>query len=539
MARALPAWLPAAEIAPQDLVTISILHTTDLHGHILPTVDYDGRPDLGGLARCITQIRRWRAENPNSILIDIGDVYQGTEFALSDRGRMMIDLFNLLRYDAWTIGNHEFDWGIEPFLRAVERSEMPVLAANTLLEGKPAGAFDDARHPFARIQPFILKEVGGIRLAIVGLTTPGMPFWFMPRFIEGIEFQHPVEPVRRAIRQARAAGADAVILAGHMGLKERTGGDDFANSVILLTSEFPEAAVFIAGHTHQDISSRLTNGVVLTQADHFGIHVGRVDLLFDRRSKKLIRPDARTEMMDHRFSLDPVVLSRAQPQLDRAAAVLATPIGELAETLSINGPAGEPSDLAALIAAAISEALAEPGLTIDGVFHGLFDDKHALRKGQKTIGDIWQILPFESFLVTGEFTPTDLKVIMQEVWQSREMRSLSGFKMIAEGQGENRRLTSLRLADGRPLDPARRYRIALNTFDARSAGHRFMKLRAILERPDARCAFHPVQTRETLIDYFRRHKVVHRLPRAGPLQGGCLKLAGFRDGNAGRAHVPV
>ena len=323
MAGALPAWLRAAEIAPQDLVTISILHTTDLHGHILPTVDYDGRPDLGGLARCITQIRRWRAENPNSILIDIGDVYQGTEFALSDRGRMMIDLFNLLRYDAWIIGNHEFDWGIEPFLRAVERSEMPVLAANTLLEGKPAGVFDDARHPFAKIQPFILKEVAGIRLAIVGLTTPGMPFWFMPRFIEGIEFQHPVEPVRRAIRQARAAGADAVILAGHMGLKERTGGDDFANCVMLLTSEFPEAAVFIAGHTHQDISSRLTNGVVLTQADHFGIHVGRVDLLFDRRSKKLIRQDARTEMMDDRFSLDPVVLSRAQPQLDRAAAVLA------------------------------------------------------------------------------------------------------------------------------------------------------------------------------------------------------------------------
>jgi 2',3'-cyclic-nucleotide 2'-phosphodiesterase (5'-nucleotidase family) len=150
------------------------------------------------------------------------------------------------------------------------------------------------------------------------------------------------------------------------------------------------------------------------------------------------------------------------------------------------------------------------------VFHGLFEDKHALRKGKKTIGDIWQILPFESFLVTGEFTPTDLKVIMQEVWQSREMRSLSGFKMMVEGQGENRRLASLRLADGRALDPARRYRIALNTFDARSAGHRFMKLRSILERPEARCAFHPVQTREALIDYFRRHKVVNRLPRASP-----------------------
>ena len=125
------------------LVTISLLHTTDLHGHILPTVDYDGRADLGGMARCVTQIRRWRAENPNSLLIDIGDVYQGTEFALSDQGRMMIELFNLLRYDAWIVGNHEFDWGIEPFLQAVARSAMPVLAANTLLEGKPAGDFGE------------------------------------------------------------------------------------------------------------------------------------------------------------------------------------------------------------------------------------------------------------------------------------------------------------------------------------------------------------------------------------------------------------
>jgi 5'-nucleotidase / UDP-sugar diphosphatase len=516
---ALPNWLRAAEIASQDLVAISILHTTDLHGHILPTVDYDGRPDLGGMARCITQIRRWREENPNSILIDIGDVYQGTEFALSDQGRMMIDLFNLLRYDAWIIGNHEFDWGIEPFLRAVERSEMPVLAANTLLEGKPAGDFRGTRQPFAKIQPFILKEVAAIKLAIIGLTTPGMPFWFLPGFIEGIEFQYPVEPARRAIRQARAAGADAVILAGHMGLKEWPGGDDFANHVMSLTSEFPDAAVFIAGHTHQNISSRLTNGVVLTQADHFGIHVGRVDLLFDRSSKKLIRQEARTEMMDRRFSLDPVVISRTQPQLDRAAAVLAEPIGELADTLSVTSPAaGEPSEVAALIAAAIKEALAGRGLTIDGVFHGLFEDGLAFRKGPKTIGDIWRILPFENFLVTGEFTPIELKVIMQEVWQSSETRSLSDFKMVVEVQEKNRRLTNLRLADGRPLDPAKRYRIALNTFDARSAGHRLMKLRAILERPEARCTFHPVQTRETLIDYFRRHKIVHRLPRITSLK---------------------
>src|SRR5882724_2174982 len=128
----------AAALAP-DTVCISILHTTDLHGHILPTSDYDGSPDRGGLARCVTQIRRWRRQNPNSILIDIGDVYQGTDVGLRTRGELMIDLFNHLEYDAWVIGNHEFDWGIEPFERALERSAMPVLDANTSTEGKQSG----------------------------------------------------------------------------------------------------------------------------------------------------------------------------------------------------------------------------------------------------------------------------------------------------------------------------------------------------------------------------------------------------------------
>jgi 2',3'-cyclic-nucleotide 2'-phosphodiesterase (5'-nucleotidase family) len=217
--------------------------------------------------------------------------------------------------------------------------------------------------------------------------------------------------------------------------------------------------------------------------------------------------------MDRSVPLDPAILSRTQPQLKAAAAVLAQPVGELAETLSVKAPPGRPSDVERLIAAAISEALAEHGLTIDGVFHGVFEDKHVFQAGPKTIADLWTILPYENFLVTGEFTPNELETIMDEVMQSRESRSLVGFQMALEGRGSARRLTSLRAADGRPLDPAKRYRIAFNTFDASSGGHRFIKLRDLLARPSAHHAFHPVQTREALIDYFRRHKTVHAVPR--------------------------
>src|SRR5262249_42114084 len=145
--------------------------------------------------------------------------------------------------------------------------------------------------------------------------------------------RHPVEPVRRAIAAAKSRGADAIVLTGHMGLKARTGGGGFAHTVMGLTSGFPGIAGFFAGHTHPDVPSRLTNGVLFTQADHFGIHAGRVDLLFDRNSKKLLRRDAMCELMDNRFGFDQMVLSRAKSQLAESGAAVSEPIGELAETL--------------------------------------------------------------------------------------------------------------------------------------------------------------------------------------------------------------
>src|SRR5437762_13927572 len=332
---AVPTLASAAATLHGDIVQISILHTTDLHGHILPTSDYAGNADLGGFARCVTQIRRWRWQNRNSILIDIGDVYQGTDVSLRTNGALMIDLFNHLKYDAWIVGNHEFDWGVEPFMNALTKSKMPVLAANMSMEGKSSGEILDSGNPFAKVRPYILKEIDGVKIAIIGVTTPGMPFWFRPEFIRGCDFEYPVEPVRRAITKAKSDGAEAIVLAGHMGLKPRGGGDDFANTVVALTAEFPKVVAFIAGHTHQMIPSRLTNGVLLTQADHFGIHVGRLDLTFDRTSKKLLRREARCERMNNRVGLDDVILSRAKPHLDASASALAQPIGILAETMQI------------------------------------------------------------------------------------------------------------------------------------------------------------------------------------------------------------
>jgi len=508
---AFPTLASAAAAVEPDTICISILHTTDLHGHILPTSDYDGTADLGGLARCVTQIRRWRRQNPNSILIDVGDVYQGTDVSLRNKGELMIDLFNHLKYDAWVIGNHEFDWGMEPFSNALQKSAMPVLGANTTLDGKPTGSSSDLQHPFAKVQPFIIKEIERMKVAIIGITTPGMSFWLPRQFTVGIDFQYPVESVRRAIAKAKAEGADAIVLTGHMGLKPRTGGDDFANTVMALTSEFPDVAVFIAGHTHQAIPSRLTNRVLFTQADHFGIHIGRVDLLFDRNSKKLLRREAICELMDNRFDPDHVVVSRAGSQLAESEASLAQPIGELTETLHARGRRDHPSEIEKLIGAAIREALAERSIMVDAVMHGVFDENAKLAAGLTTVNDIWNIIPYENFIVTATLSADEIKSVMEEVYGSHEPRSLVGIALTVEGRSPDRRITSMAFLDGREVERDKRYVIAVNSFDARSGGHHFMKLRALLERPEANCVLHPVQTRDAVIEYFRRHKVVGRI----------------------------
>jgi len=517
---AFPTLASAAAAVEPDTVCISILHTTDLHGHILPTTDYDGTAGRGGFARCVTQIRRWRRQNPNSILIDIGDVYQGTDVSLRNKGELMIDLFNHFKYDAWVIGNHEFDWGIEAFNNALQKSAMPVLGANTTFDGKPAGSLSDSQHSFAKIQPFIVKKIAGIKVAIIGITTPGMSFWLPREFTVGLDFQRPVEPVRRAIAKANSEGADAIVLTGHMGLKPRTGGDDFANTVMALTSEFPDVAVFIAGHTHQAIPSRLTNRVLFTQADHFGIHVGRVDLLFDRNSKKLLRREAICELMDNRFDPDHVVLSRAGSQLAQSEASLAQPIGELTETLHARGRRWHPSEIEKLIGAAITEALAERSIVVDAVMHGVFDENAKLSVGLTTVNDIWNIITYENLIVTATLSADEIKSVMEEVYAGHEPRSLLGIAVKVEGRGPDCRITSMTFPDGRALDRDKRYTIAFNSFDARSGGHHFMKLRALLDRPEANCVLHPVQTRDAVIDYFRRHKVVHRIG-----QGRALEVA--------------
>ena len=514
--------LLGGETPVEDTRTISILHTTDLHGNVMPTHAYDGTPDLGGLARCAAQIRKWREESPYSIVVDVGDVYQGTPVGWMTRGRLMIDLFNKIGYDAWVLGNHEFDWGPEVVVDALGRSNMPVMTANVRLDGTLAGGFEDQTHPLAKVKPHVIRVIGGFKIGMVGLVTPGLPYWLPDALREGFEAVDPVETLRAQVKVLREENqVDAVIACGHMGWRER---DDFANPVNAMLEEENGVDVYIAGHSHQNHSASEVGKVLYTQANYWGIHCGRVDLTFDLQSRRLIEKKARTVLMDKSVAGDPVVLEASAKPLGEANDYLAREIGELKGSLSAEQPSpGMGSPQQKLLCAAFEWHAEQNQLPVDGVFHGSFSSDD-VKGGMKTVADAWDLIPYDNGLVVLQLTEEELVSVLNESLMGGSDRALFGFDVtVVENEPAKfqrrggRFVTSLRSLR-RPEAPAdAKFTILCNSYDAQSGGKRLMRLRALAEQAGDKKTLLPLNSREALIEFFLAQKVVnHRdIEKAG------------------------
>jgi len=479
----------AADSGPAELgraKTISIFHTTDLHGRILPTSTYEGLDDVGGFARVATCLRRWRRECPHSLTVDVGDVVQGTAVSMQSGGRLMIELFNRLGYDAWTLGNHDFDWGPEKTEALLAASASPVLTANLERGGTRPGAFTAA---WEKVKPWAIREVGGFRIGLVGLITPGLPYWLSPETLGGVAALDPAETLAGAVRELRGQQVDAVVVTGHMGWRFK---DDYANPVRATLEDVAGVDVYLAGHSHQNQPAWMMRNVLCSQASYFGIHCGRIDLTFDLATRKLVDRRAFTILMDDRFELDPAVMQAARPDLAASEQELAREVATVAARIPGEGRG---SDLARLLCECFADALGRRGTAVDGVFHGTFGSGD-LPPGKLTVGDCWRIIPYENMLVTAEVTAGDLATILAEDRQVRGSdRMLWPFDVTFDPAG-----SVTRIAIGEEaVSPDRRLRIAFNSYDAQSGGRRMMRMREILAAPAANRTTTAVDTRGALI----------------------------------------
>ncbi len=202
---------PLAGQTTTQRVHIVVLGTTDLHGNILPIDYYTDKPDNRGLAKVATLIKQVRKDNPNVVLVDSGDTIQGTPLAYYHNKKnntppdpMMLTM-SALNYDAMAVGNHEYNFGLKVLEKARSEANFPWLSANTYDQGTNNTHY----------KPYIIKEVAGVRVGILGLTTPGVPTWENPPNYVGLEFHEPLLEAKKWVPVLREKERADVVIDRH------------------------------------------------------------------------------------------------------------------------------------------------------------------------------------------------------------------------------------------------------------------------------------------------------------------------------------
>src|SRR6266853_2407592 len=260
---------------------VVILSTTDMHGRIFPIDYYTNKYDNVGISKVATLIKEARKNDPDLLLVDSGDTIQGTplEYFHNKRNNTppdpMMLAMNALHYDSMTVGNHEYNFGLKVLEKARSEAKFPWLSANTYNTGSATTHY----------QPYIIKEVQGVRVGVLGLTTPGIPHWENLPNYAGLEFKETVSEAKKWVAVLRdKEKVDLVVITMHMGIEEdlRTGILNPSqvpneNAAIAIARQVPGVDVILMGHTHRDVPSLVVNGVLLTQANRWASHVARVD----------------------------------------------------------------------------------------------------------------------------------------------------------------------------------------------------------------------------------------------------------------------
>ncbi|MCR5106791.1 MAG: 5'-nucleotidase C-terminal domain-containing protein [Lachnospiraceae bacterium] len=270
---------------------VVILGTSDMHGNVWGYSYEDGtESDNNGMSRLYTYIEKVREENPIVYLVDAGDNIQGTimtDDIANERPKdphPVMAAMNFMGYDSMTLGNHEFNWGIDTMKKIISQAEFPVLAANVL----------DKEGNYVSGEGWTIIEKGGVKLAIIGVCTPDIPIWDgLKEGIEDTTFEDPDVAVKKAIEEI-GDKADIIMVSAHMGMNAEfdfEGGSDSGKKIV---EENPEVDLLQLAHDHVTINDKI-NDVPTVAVRNSGREIARIDLTLDKNNEIT---DIKTEIVD-------------------------------------------------------------------------------------------------------------------------------------------------------------------------------------------------------------------------------------------------
>ncbi|MDR1584592.1 MAG: metallophosphatase [Prevotellaceae bacterium] len=256
----------------QEKTKLVILHTNDTHSQVEATDMTAPRPDMGGYARRMGIIEQIRKEEAQVLLVDAGDYWQGTPYFNFFNGRIEIDAMNRMKYDAATLGNHEFDNGVDTLAAVLSMAEFPVLCSN----------YDvSATQLSGMLKPYLLVEKGGVKIGLFALCINPQGL-IMAANYRGIIYNDPLQTaVEMSSFLKKDKKCDVIVCLSHLGVAKHAVNDfDIARA-----TQFVD--VIIGGHSHELIENTTEPNaggkpVVIAQMGKSGLYLGRIDLWLEK-----------------------------------------------------------------------------------------------------------------------------------------------------------------------------------------------------------------------------------------------------------------
>ena len=440
-------------------VSVQLLGMNDFHGQLDTYKTINDETVVGGAEYVAAYLKQ--RDNNNTLIVHSGDMV-GASSPVSAllQDEPTIDFMNRVGFDVGTFGNHEFDQGLDEAKRLVNGGPNPktgqefaganfdYVSANVVYNSNNQPVFD----------PYVIKEVGGVKIGITGITTLETPNIVTPSGISEIKFIDPVSAVNDVVAQLKSQGIETIVVLAHAGASlsnEVPEGEaiDFANAVD------DEVDVIFAGHNHV-IFNQEVNGKLVVEGNYYGRDFVDVDLEINPNTGDVVSKTAEIVDTVHNITPDAEIKQMLDDYLGISAPILNAVVGRTEGVISkTQNEAGE-SALGNLIADAQryvmqSEfAFMNPG--------GIRDD---LPAGEITWGQVFKIQPFNNNLIKMSLTGAQIRQILNTQWQVNRMLQISGltYKFDSTLPVEDR-ILEIKKADGTPVQDNETYTVTVNSF---------------------------------------------------------------------------
>ena len=428
---------------------LRVISTNDFHGALVPGPDAQGvvRGGAAYVARAIQNARDECTGECVSILVDAGDLFQGTAVSNLTYGRPVVDYYNKMGYDLVVVGNHEFDWGVDTLRARMRQSKFPYLGVNV-------------RYSDGRDVPWIPNDTiihrGKWKIGVIGFASVITPSTTKSTNVTGLRFDAVAPIIDSVARVMRAKGADVIIAVEHDGgFCDRTGTTGCSGEIFRMVPAITEKIdLVVSGHSHSLVNT-VVNGIPIVQARSSGRALAVVDIPLPRTGE--VVAVVRELAVD---SLRPV------PAIDslvaRAVAVIGPKLNEKITTLPADLPrAGSQYPLGNIIADAFRWA----GKT-DFAIENTAGIRAPLRAGPVTFAELFEVQPFGNYLIKVRMRGAQFRDYLEKILgQNSPGVHVAGFTVTYDPKAETgSRVKSIHLPEGRTLSDAAFYTVVINDY---------------------------------------------------------------------------